>query len=68
MPDDLERLTRDGSVPQDVYRILRDAIQRAADQSGKLYQPGQEAHYMALAAAMSLKAAGYSIAKTKADA
>ena len=64
MDDDLERLTRDGSVPQDVYRVMRDAIQRTADQAGRLFQPGQEAHYMALAAALSLKAAGYSIQKT----
>jgi hypothetical protein len=64
MNDDLERLTQDGSVPQEVYRIMRDAIQRTAEQSGRLFQPGQEAHYMALAAAMSLKAAGYSIEKS----
>ena len=66
--DLLDRLTRDGSVPQDVYRIMRDAIQRTAEQSGRLYEPGHEAHYMALAAAMSLKAAGYTIEKAKADA
>jgi len=66
--DDLDRLTQDGSVPQDVYRILRDAIQRTADQSGRLYDAGHEAHYMALAAALSLKAAGYSIEKAKAEA
>jgi hypothetical protein len=68
MDDELEKLTRDGSVPQEVYRVMRDAIKRTAEQSGRLFQPGQEAHYMALAAAMSLKAAGYSIEKTKADA
>lgn len=66
--DLLDRLTRDGSVPQDVYRIMRDAIQRTAEQSGRLYESGHEAHYMALAAAMSLKAAGYTIEKAKADA
>jgi hypothetical protein len=68
MIDDFERLTRDGTIPQEVYRVMRDAIQRTAEQSGRLFQPGQEAHYMALAAAMSLKAAGYSIEKTEADA
>jgi len=66
--DLLDRLTRDGSVPQDVYRVMRDAIQRTAEQSGRLYEAGHEAHYMALAAAMSLKAAGYTIEKAKADA
>ena len=66
--DDLDRLTRTGSVPQDVYRIMRDAIRKAAEQSGRLYERGHEAHYMALAAAMALKAAGYSIEKAKADA
>ena len=66
--DLLDKLTRDGSVPQDVYRIMREAIRRAGEQSGRLYEPGQEAHYMALAAAMSLKAAGYAIEKVKADA
>ena len=66
--DDLDQLTRTGSVPQDVYRIMRDAIQKTADQKGRLYEAGHEAHYMALAAAMSLKAAGYSIEKSKAEA
>ena len=66
--DDLDQLTRTGSVPQDVYRIMRDAIQKTAEQKGRLYEEGHEAHYMALAAAMSLKAAGYSIEKAKADA
>jgi len=66
--DLLDRLTRDGSVPQDVYRIMRDAIQQAADKRGRLYEAGQEAHYMALAAAMALKASGYAIEKVKADA
>lgn len=65
---DLERLTRNGSVPQEVYRIMRDAIHHTAQQSGRLFQPGQEAHYMALAAAMSLNAAGYMIEKSRADA
>ncbi|WP_375404295.1 hypothetical protein [uncultured Sphingomonas sp.] len=68
MDDVLDQLTRDGSVPQEVYQVMRDAIQRTAAQSGKLFQPGQEAHYMALAAAMALKSTGYSIEKTKADA
>ena len=67
-PDDLDRLTRNGSVTDEVYRIMRDAIRRAGEQSGRLYDAGQEPHYMALAAAMSLKAAGYSIVKIKADA
>ena len=66
--DDLDQLTRSGSVPQEVYRIMRDAIQKTAEQKGRLYEEGHEAHYMALAAAMSLKAAGYSIEKAKAEA
>ena len=65
--DDLDQLTRTGSVPQEVYRIMRDAIQKAGEQKGRLYDEGHEAHYMALAAAMSLKAAGYSIEKAKAE-
>ena len=68
MDKDLERLTRDGSVSQEVYRIMRDAIQRAGEQSGRHYEMGHEAHYQALAAAMALKAAGFCIEKTKADA
>jgi hypothetical protein len=68
MDKDLERLTRDGTVPQDAYRAMREAIQRVTDQSGRLYDAGQEAHYQALAAAMALRAAGYSIQKNKADA
>lgn len=66
--ESLDELTSGGSVPQEIYRIMRDAVQRAGEQSGRLYEAGQEAHYMALAAAMSLKAAGYSIEKTKVDA
>ena len=65
---DLDQLTKTGSVPQDVYRIMRDAIQKAGEQKGRLYDEGHEAHYMALAAAMSLRAAGYSIEKVKVDA
>jgi hypothetical protein len=68
MMDDLERLTRDGTVPQDAYRVMRDAIQRAGEQSGRLYDVGHEAHYQALAAVMALKAAGYGIAKVQGDA
>jgi len=63
MDDEIDRLTRDGSVPQEVYRVMRDAIQRAGEQRGRLYEFGQEAHYQAIAAAMALKAAGYSIEK-----
>lgn len=65
MDDELAQLTRDGSVDQEVYRVMRDAITRTAEQSGRLFQPGEEPHYMALATAMSLKAAGYSIEKIK---
>jgi uncharacterized protein (UPF0147 family) len=68
MDDILDRLTRDGTVPQEVYRVMRDAIQRTAEQSDLWFQSGQDAHYMALAAAMSLKTPGYSIQKTNTDA
>ena len=68
MMDELEQLTRDGTVPQDAYRAIRDAIQRAGEQSGRLYDVGHEAHYQALAAVMALKAAGYSITKVGGDA
>lgn len=67
MDKKLERLTRDGTVPQGAYRAMRDAIQRVTEQSGRLYEPGQAAHYQAMAAAMALRAAGYSIEKTEAD-
>lgn len=63
MDEELERLTRNGTVPQDAYRAMREAIQRVTEQSGRLYEIGHEAHYQALAAAMALKAAGYSIEK-----
>ena len=68
MDEELERLTRYGTVPQDAYRAMRQAIERVTEQSGRLYEVGQEAHYQALAAAMALRAAGYSIKKTEADA
>jgi hypothetical protein len=65
--DELDRLTRDGTVPQEAYRVMREAIQRSGEQSGRLYDVGHEAHYQALAVAMALKAAGYSISKTQPD-
>jgi hypothetical protein len=64
MDDQIERLTRGGTLPQDAYRAMREAIERVTQQSGRLYEVGQEAHYQALAAAMALRAAGYSIQKT----
>ena len=65
MDDQLERLTREGTVPQEAYRAMRDAIERVTQQSGRLYEVGHAAHYQALAAAMALRAAGYSIQKTE---
>jgi phosphohistidine phosphatase SixA len=65
MDDELDGLTRDGTVPHDAYRAMREAIQRVTDQSGRLYEVGHEAHYQALAAAMALRAAGYSIQKAE---
>jgi hypothetical protein len=68
LDDDMERLTRDGTVPQDAYRAMREAIARAGAQSGRLYERGHEAHYQAMAAVMALKAAGYSIEKVNSPA
>lgn len=68
MDNEIDRLTRTGTVTQEVYRVVREAIKQATEQSGQLYEVGQEAHYQALAAVMALKAAGYSIEKTKTDA
>jgi hypothetical protein len=47
---------------------MPEAIQRVTEQNGRLYEPGQEAHYQALAAATALRGAGYSIEKTEPDA
>jgi hypothetical protein len=66
MDDDLENLTRNGTVPQEIYRVVRDAIERATTQSGRLYDAGQEAHYQTLAAVMALRQAGYAIEKAPA--
>lgn len=68
MDEKLERLTREGTVPHEAYRAMRDAIQRITEQRGRSYELGHEAHYQALAAAMALRAAGYSIEKIDADA
>ena len=67
MDNELERLTRHGSVPADAYRAMRDAIQKAGEQAGRAYEIGQQAHYQALAAAMALRAAGYSIEKARTE-
>lgn len=50
-------------VTNDIYIIVRDAIQAASLQSGKLYEEGQESHYQALAAVMALRQAGYEVTK-----
>lgn len=50
-------------VTNDVYIIVRDAIRAAAEQSGKLYEAGQESHYQALAAMMALRKAGYEVTR-----
>lgn len=61
MVQSLEELMMDGSIPDEVYRLMRNAIQKAGDQRGHLFEAGQEAHYQAIAAVVALKAAGYSI-------
>ncbi|HWU94547.1 MAG TPA: hypothetical protein VN029_03045 [Sphingomonas sp.] len=50
-------------VSNEIYVIVREAIKAAAQQSGKLYEPGQESHYQALAAVMALRKAGYEVTK-----
>jgi hypothetical protein len=64
MAQSLEQLTIDGSIPDEVYRLMRDAIKKAGDERGHLFEVGQEPHYQALAAFLALKAAGYSIQKS----
>jgi len=67
MAQSIGHLMMDGSIPDEVYRLMRDAIQKAGDQRGKLFEIGQEAHYQALGAFVALKAAGYSIRKSEPD-
>lgn len=64
MVQSLEQLMMDGIISDEVYRLMRDAIQKAGEQRGHLFEAGQEAHYQAIAAALALKAAGYSIQKS----
>jgi hypothetical protein len=40
MDKELELLTRDGTVPQDACRAMREAIQRVTEQNGRLYEGG----------------------------
>jgi hypothetical protein len=47
----------------DIYLIVREAIQEAWDRRDRSYEVGHEAHYMALAAVDALNKAGYSIEK-----
>lgn len=64
MARSLEDMMLDGSIPDDVYRVMRDAIRKAGEERGRLFEVGQEAHYQALAAFVALKAAGYTIRKS----
>lgn len=66
MDKPLDQLTIDGSIPDEIYRLMRDAIQAAGEEGGHLFQAGQEPHYQAIAAFFALKAAGYSIHKSAA--
>lgn len=50
-------------VTNEIYVIVREAIEAAAQQSGKLYDAGQESHYQALAAVMALRKAGYEVTR-----
>lgn len=51
-------------VTNEIYIIVRDAIKAAGDQRGIAFEPQHESHYMALAAVVALKKAGYAIEKT----
>jgi hypothetical protein len=68
MEIDFDSLTRNGTVSQEIYRIIREAIRVTGEQRGRLFDVGHEAHYQALAVAFGLKAAGYVIEKAPADA
>ncbi len=59
-----DQLTLDGSIPDEIYRLMRDAITKAGDESGHLFEAGLGAHYQAIAAFFALKAAGYAIHKS----
>ncbi|WP_179188337.1 hypothetical protein [Sphingomonas sp. IBVSS2] len=50
-------------VTNEMYVIVRKAIEAATQQSGKLYEAGQESHYQALAAVMALRKAGYEVTR-----
>jgi ABC-type methionine transport system ATPase subunit len=50
-------------VTNEMYVIVRKAIEAATLQSGKLYEQGQESHYQALAAVMALRKAGYEVTR-----
>jgi hypothetical protein len=63
MRKSIDQLTLDGSIPDEIYRSMRDAIKKAGEESGHLFETGQEAHYQAIAAFFALKAAGYHIHK-----
>jgi hypothetical protein len=63
MANTLDQLTVDGSIPDEVYRLMRDAIQAAEEERGHLFKAGHEPHYQAIAVFFALKAAGYSIQK-----
>jgi hypothetical protein len=52
-------------VTNEIYIIVREAIEAAAQQRGKLYEPGQESHYQALAAVMALRQAGYEVTRRR---
>ncbi|GAA4762942.1 hypothetical protein GCM10023219_03980 [Stakelama sediminis] len=50
-------------MTNELYMLVRDAIRRAEEQKGRLYEDGHQSHYMALAALLALKKAGYRIEK-----
>ena len=64
MTHSLDQLTVGGSIPDEIYRLMREAIKKAGHGSGHLFEAGQEAHYQAIAAFFALKAAGYTIQKS----
>jgi hypothetical protein len=49
MANTLDQLTVDGSIPDEVYRLMRNAIQAAEEERGHLFKAGHEPHYQAIA-------------------
>ena len=55
-------------MTNDLYRTIRDAVQKAVEERGRLYEPAHEAHYIATHVFQVLALAGYAITKVPEDA